>query len=94
MELTQIVKTREGKRLDENRQRTAHWNRWGSFLSERAWGTVREDYSPFGTAWDYFPTTTLARRHTDGMRMDWATAAIAIGGSASPLPCGMAGTRS
>jgi hypothetical protein len=55
MELTQIVKTREGKRLDENRQRTAHWNRWGPYLSERAWGTVREDYSPNGTAWDYFP---------------------------------------
>ena len=33
----------------------AHWKRWGPYLSERAWGTVREDYSPHGTAWDYFP---------------------------------------
>jgi hypothetical protein len=55
MDLTHIGKTREGQRLDENRRRTAHWNRWGPFLSERAWGTVREDYSPTGTAWDYFP---------------------------------------
>ena len=31
------------------------WYRWGPYLSERAWGTVREDYSPNGTAWDYFP---------------------------------------
>src|SRR5919108_6203033 len=55
MELTHIGKTCEGMRLQENRQRTAHWNRWGPFLSERAWGTVREDYSPSCTAWDYFP---------------------------------------
>jgi hypothetical protein len=32
-----------------------HWKRWGPYLSEREWGTVREDYSPYGTAWDYFP---------------------------------------
>jgi hypothetical protein len=33
----------------------APWRRWGPYVSERAWGTVREDYSPYGTAWDYFP---------------------------------------
>jgi len=33
----------------------AAWKRWGPYLSERAWGTVREDYSPNGTAWDSFP---------------------------------------
>src|SRR6201986_1133671 len=32
-----------------------HWPRWGPYLSERQWGTVREDYSEHGTAWDYFP---------------------------------------
>ena len=32
-----------------------HWKRWGPYLSERAWGTVREDYSRHGNAWDYFP---------------------------------------
>jgi hypothetical protein len=47
--------TEEEKRLEESRQRTVHWKRWGPYLSERQWGTVREDYSDSGTAWDYFP---------------------------------------
>lgn len=47
--------TAEAQRLEESRQRLKHWKRWGPYLSERAWGTVREDYSPYGTAWDYFP---------------------------------------
>ena len=34
---------------------TGNWRRWGPYLSERQWGTVREDYSPHGNAWDYFP---------------------------------------
>ena len=45
----------EEKRLEESRQRKVHWKRWGPYLSERQWGTVREDYSPHGTAWDFFP---------------------------------------
>ncbi|MEW5975993.1 MAG: glucosidase [Acidobacteriota bacterium] len=45
----------EERRLKESKDRTAHWKRWGPYLSERAWGTVREDYSSFGTAWDYLP---------------------------------------
>jgi hypothetical protein len=45
----------EEKRLKESNERTKHWKRWGPYLSERAWGTVREDYSPDGSAWDYFP---------------------------------------
>ena len=47
--------TAEEKRLKENRDRTAYWRRWGPYVSERQWGTVREDYSPYGSAWDYFP---------------------------------------
>jgi hypothetical protein len=47
--------TAEGLRLEESRRRLRHWKRWGPYLSERAWGSVREDYSPHGTAWDYFP---------------------------------------
>src|SRR4029434_9047248 len=47
--------TAEERRLEEVQARTAHWRRWGPYLSERAWGTVREDYSANGTAWDYFP---------------------------------------
>ena len=45
----------EQKRLNESRKRSAHWNRWGPYLSERAWGTVREDYSANGDVWDYLP---------------------------------------
>ena len=45
----------EEERLAESRARKAHWKRWGPYLAERQWGTVREDYSPDGAAWDYFP---------------------------------------
>ena len=47
--------TKEEIRLADSRARKKHWKRWGPYLSERAWGTVREDYSPYGTAWEYFP---------------------------------------
>src|SRR5207245_7088895 len=47
--------TVEERRLEESRLRQVHWKRWGPYLSERQWGTVREDYSPYGTAWEYFP---------------------------------------
>jgi Mannosylglycerate hydrolase MGH1-like glycoside hydrolase domain len=47
--------TNEEIRLRESDQRKKHWKRWGPYLSERAWGTVREDYSATGEAWDYFP---------------------------------------
>src|SRR5881227_3674037 len=42
-------------RLNEDHARSKHWKRWGPYLSERAWGTVREDYSAHGTAWEYLP---------------------------------------
>ncbi len=45
----------EEKRLAESETRSNHWKRWGPYVSERAWGTVREDYSADGSAWDYFP---------------------------------------
>ncbi len=45
----------EQKRLAEDSSRNAHWRRWGPYLSERQWGTVREDYSADGQAWTYFP---------------------------------------
>jgi len=47
--------THEEIRLVESASRTKHWKRWGPYLSERAWGTVREDYSAHGTAWEFFP---------------------------------------
>ena len=46
--------TKEELRLQEDRERKANWKRWGPYLSERQWGTVREDYSRYGTAWDSF----------------------------------------
>jgi len=47
--------TSEEQRLQASAERDAHWHRWGPYLSERQWGTVREDYSPNGDAWQYFP---------------------------------------
>ena len=45
----------EQRRLEEDAKRQKNWKRWGPYLSERQWGTVREDYSATGEAWDYFP---------------------------------------
>ena len=47
--------TAEGQRLADSAARKADWKNWGPYLSERAWGTVREDYSANGDAWGYFP---------------------------------------
>jgi hypothetical protein len=47
--------TTEDRRLEDDRIRKKYWKRWGPYLSERQWGTVREDYSRGGTAWEYFP---------------------------------------
>ena len=47
--------TQEEIRLRQLHDRTANWQRWGPYLSERQWGTVREDYSESGDAWRYFP---------------------------------------
>ena len=47
--------TAEHQRLAEYRDRKANWKKWGPYLSERSWGTVREDYSADGSAWEYFP---------------------------------------
>ena len=49
------VKTAEQQRLIDSEARRADWKNWGPYVSERAWGTVREDYSATGEAWDYFP---------------------------------------
>ena len=47
--------TAEAIRLAEDAARAKNWKRWGPYLSERQWATVREDYSEEGTCWDYFP---------------------------------------
>jgi|KBSSwiStaDraftv2_1062776.scaffolds.fasta_scaffold15380_3 hypothetical protein len=48
-------KLAEAKRLLEDARREKNWKRWGPYLSERQWGTVREDYSASGDCWSYFP---------------------------------------
>jgi hypothetical protein len=64
--------THEELRLEETRQRKAHWQRWGPYLSERAWGTVREDYSPYGNAWEY-----LSHDHARSRAYRWNEDGIA-----------------
>jgi len=54
-EATKPVVTAEEKRLQDAEARLGHWKRWGPYLSERQWSTVREDYSPYGNAWEFFP---------------------------------------
>ncbi len=49
------IKSAEQQRLHEANSNRPEWKRWGPYLSERQWGTVREDYSPHGNAWEYFP---------------------------------------
>lgn len=51
----ELKDTKEFKRLEDHKVQKANWKNWGPYLSERAWGTVREDYSPQGRAWHYFP---------------------------------------
>jgi len=48
------VEVTEQKRLNDAREQGIPWKKWGPYLSERQWGTVREDYSHDGNAWDYF----------------------------------------
>ena len=61
-----MKQTAEHKRLAAHRERKANWKMWGPYLSERAWGTVREDYSATGTAWDFFP-----HDHSRGRAYRW-----------------------
>ena len=64
--------TPEELRLEETRQQKAHWQRWGPYLSERAWGTVREDYSQYGNAWEY-----LSHDHARSKAYRWNEDGIA-----------------
>ena len=53
--MTEYTTTAEDQRLLADARRVQNWKRWGPYLAERQWGTVREDYSADGAAWDYFP---------------------------------------
>lgn len=52
----------EDQRLQEDIDKKRHWKRWGPYLSERQWGTVREDYSANGDAWTHFPHESARSR--------------------------------
>jgi hypothetical protein len=49
-----VAMTQEETRLQEAREGISSWKKWGPYLSERQWGTVREDYSENGDAWNFF----------------------------------------
>ena len=54
--------TSEHRRLADLNNDADSWRRWGPYVSDRAWATVREDYSPDGEAWEYFPFEHAHRR--------------------------------
>ena len=85
-----IVNATEQRRLDEARERGSALETVGPHLSERQWGTVREDYSENGNAWNYF-THDHARAPITGARTG---SAKTTSGCASPWRYGTARTRS
>ena len=87
-----LLETAEGRRLVV--AGSAGWRAWGPYLSERQWGTVREDYSPGGTAWDYFPHDhARSRAYRWGEEASPASATRASAG-ASPWRSGTGVTSS
>jgi hypothetical protein len=81
-------------RLQEQRDGKAPWRKWGPYLTERRWGTVREDYSANGDAWNYFSHDNAQYRAyrwgEDGLVGSPTTGSS----SASPWRCGMDAIRS
>ncbi len=83
-------RTKEQQRLDAQRNGREDWRLWGPYLSERAWGTVREDYSPDGKAWEYFTAMIRpAQVLTAGMKTVWAVFVIPGSACAWPWDSGM-----
>jgi hypothetical protein len=86
--------TAEGIRLSEDRSRTKNWKRWGPYLSERQWATVREDYSPHGSCWDYFPHDHARSRVYRWGEVGYSDSLTASAGSVSRSRSGMDRMRS
>ena len=76
----------ERLRLAEANEGKAPWRKWGPYLSERQWDTVREDYSPRGSAWEYLP-----HDHASSRAYRWGEDGLAASTTAStspaPTPC-------
>jgi hypothetical protein len=75
-------------------QTGANWKRWGPYLSERQWGTVREDYSQDGSAWDFFPHDHARSRAYQWGEDGLAGSAMIINSCVFRGACGMVPTRS
>jgi hypothetical protein len=80
--------TVESYRLEQARKGHVDWYKWGPYLSERQWGTVREDYSEDGNAWSYFPHDQARSRAYRWGKMAWGALPITITCCALPWPCG------
>jgi hypothetical protein len=89
-----MKQTTEYQRLLAHRERRANWRNWGPYLSERAWGTVREDYSANGDAWNHFPhahaPSRVYRWNEDGLagisdRNQWLCFALALWNGRDPI---------
>ena len=79
---------------EEDRAEGANWKQWGPYLSERQWGTVREDYSHDGAPWSSFPHDhARGRAYSVGGKTDCWESPIVSADSASPSRYGMGVTR-
>ena len=81
-------------RLEDGLRQAGEWYRWGPYVSERQWGTVREDYSADGEAWDYLPHDHARSRAYRWERTGWPGSVTWSSGCAWAWPCGTARTRS
>ena len=86
--------TAEALRLDEAREKDVPWRQWGPYLSERQWGTVREDYSADGDAWNYFSHDQARSRAYHWGEDGLAGISDDQHDCAFRWPCGTARTRS
>jgi hypothetical protein len=66
----------EQRRLIEDRDKKKNWRKWGPYLTERQWGTVREDYSPYGNAWEFVHTMLRGVKPTAGVKRELGALAI------------------
>ena len=74
--------TAEEERLQQAREGKASWRQWGPYMSERQWGTVREDYSADGKPWEYFPhdhARSRAYRWGEEVGSEWRTRCLWTG---------------
>ena len=83
------VQVTEQKRLNEAREQGIPWKKWGPYLSERQWGTVREDYSRTAMRGTTFPTTSRVPAPTTGEKTGWPESPTTSSSFASRWRCGM-----